>query len=769
MSGDGIQRLRVLICGAVQGVGFRPFVVRQAAGSGLSGWVRNTGAGLEIEAEGRSGALVAFLERIRSGPPANAVIQGIETAWLEPAGLIGFEILESVGGGKSAVILPDIAACERCLAEVMDPRDRRHRYPFTNCTHCGPRFSIIEGVPYDRANTTMRRFEMCPECRREYEDPADRRFHAQPNACPACGPQVALWDAAGKVLAREDGALMGAAGAIRAGKIVAVKGLGGFHLVVDARNGDAVSRLRRLKRREEKPFALMAPDMAAIRGLCDVSDEEAQLLRSPAAPIVLLDRRTDATGVTDAVAPGNPGLGVMLPYTPMHHLLMVELGFAVVATSGNIADEPICTDEADALRRLGPMCDLLMVHDRPIARHVDDSIARVILGKPMLLRRARGYAPMPVSLREDPGTALAVGAHLKNTVALSIGKEVFLSQHIGDLETPEASDAFMRAVADLPALYDAKPGVIACDLHPAYVSTAYARGAGLPVAPVQHHLAHVFACAAENDVPAPYLGVAWDGTGFGEDGTVWGGEFFTVLEDSEARFASLAPFRLVGGEAAVREPRRSALGALIACFGDATFSMTDLPPLREFSEGELAVLKKMSHGRVNAPMTTSAGRLFDAVASLFGLQQVSRFEGQAAMRVEFAAAACGTGPKFPIVLRERADEEAGAGRILDWRPMLRAILEGMRSGEPVRALAAGFHIGLADGVVTVARAAGLRRVLLTGGCFQNRLLMESVVSRLRDAGFSPAWHQRVPPNDGGIALGQIAALLRRSPTERATQ
>ncbi|HPA21020.1 MAG TPA: carbamoyltransferase HypF, partial [Verrucomicrobiae bacterium] len=488
---QNIQRLRVEIRGAVQGVGFRPFVHRLASENGLAGWVRNTGAGIEIEAEGRGDRLREFLDGLESGRPTNAVIQSIETAWLEPVGRSGFHIVESRVGGKSALILPDIATCPRCLEEILNPADRRYRYPFTNCTHCGPRFSIIEGIPYDRANTTMRRFGMCPECRREYGDPGDRRFHAQPNACAACGPQLALWDTAGRVMGERDVALQTAAAAIRAGKIVAVKGLGGFQLMADARNGDAVSRLRALKGREEKPFAIMVPSMALIGDLCDVSGAEARLLLAPAAPIVLLGRRPGGTAVSDAVAPANPFLGVMLPYTPLHHLLMGELGFAVVATSGNASEEPICTDEGEALHRLGPMCDMLLVHDRPIARHVDDSIARVVLDRAMVLRRARGYAPLPVTLAEAPPSAIAVGAHLKNTVAVSVGCEVFLSQHIGDLETPEASDAFARAVADLPRMYGVRPEVVACDMHPGYISTAHARRSGLPVVAEQHHLAHV--------------------------------------------------------------------------------------------------------------------------------------------------------------------------------------------------------------------------------------------------------------------------------------
>lgn len=761
----GAQRLRVLIRGAVQGVGFRPFVHGLARGLGLGGWVRNTGAGVEIEAEGMGERLREFLVRIEGERPANAVIQSVEVAWLSLAGLGEFRIAESVGGGKSALILPDIATCAECLREILDPSDRRHRYPFTNCTHCGPRFSIIGGIPYDRANTTMRGFAMCPECRREYEDPADRRFHAQPNACPACGPRLALWDAAGREIEVGDAALRGACEAIRGGMIVAVKGLGGFHLMADARDEAAVRRLRGLKDREEKPFALMAPSAEAIGELCELSGEELRLLRSAAAPIVLLARRAGVSGVCDAVAPGNPCLGVMLPYTPLHHLMLRDLGFPVVATSGNAAEEPICTDERDALRRLGAMSDRLLVHDRPIARHADDSIARVVLGRPMLLRRARGYAPLPVTLAEAPPPAIAVGAHLKNTVAVSVGRDVFLGQHIGDLETPEAADAFDRAVADLSRLYGVGAEVVCCDMHPDYVSTARARGMGLRVRAVQHHLAHVFACAAENEVGPPYLGVAWDGTGYGTDGTVWGGEFFLVRGEGEERVAGLAPFRLPGGEVAVREPRRSALGALFACYGEAAFGMREFAPVREFSVDEIGVVREMLRRGINAPVTSSAGRLFDAVGSLCGLRQVSRFEGQAAMVLEFAAAGAGGTPGYPVVLRAGTGG-AGTHQELDWGPMVEAIVADIRAGRPLEQVAAAFHAGLCDGIVSVARAAGVSRVLLTGGCFQNRVLLEGAVWGLREAGFVPAWHQRVPPNDGGIALGQVAALLRSESVSR---
>ena len=507
-------RLKLTVRGAVQGVGFRPFIYRLATGAGLAGWVNNSPQGVFIEVEGPRPALETFLLRLESERPPRSSIQSLEASWLDPVGYAAFEIRQSeVGGAKTALVLPDIATCPDCLAEIFDPHNRRYGYPFTNCTNCGPRFSIIESLPYDRANTSMKRFLMCPQCQAEYNDPLDRRFHAQPNACPACGPQLELWDRKGKPLpapargappvaseaSRE--ALLAAAEAIRQGQIVAVKGLGGFHLMVAAHNDEAVRRLRELKHREEKPFALMFPSLPAVKAACEVSPLEERLLRSPEAPIVLL--RLHASRIThhvsalsSSLAPGNPNLGVMLPYTPLHHLLMSALGFPVVATSGNLSDEPICTDEHEALERLGGIADLFLVHNRPIVRHVDDSIARVMMGRELVLRRARGYAPLPIQLPPSIGhrpwaigdSVLAVGAHLKNTVALSVGRQVFISQHIGDLETAQSFDAFRRVIADFQNLYESQPAIIAADAHPDYLSTKYARdlievGRAVPSAP----------------------------------------------------------------------------------------------------------------------------------------------------------------------------------------------------------------------------------------------------------------------------------------------
>ncbi len=768
-SEPGIERLRVSIRGAVQGVGFRPFVYRLAAELSLPGWVVNSAAGVVVEVEGAPAVLRAFLVRLERERPPRAVVQGLEPCWLDPAGFERFEIRHSQDGEKRTLILPDIAPCDDCLRELRDPSDRRYRYPFINCTNCGPRFTIIEGLPYDRPLTTMRRFRMCPACQAEYDDPRDRRFHAQPNACPACGPTLQLWAGDGRLLHEEDDALRDAARAIAQGLIVAVKGVGGFHLVVDARHEAAVERLRAAKGREEKPFAVMVPGLDAARRECEVGDLDARLLASPEAPIVLVDRRAGGV-IAAAVAPGNPTLGLMLPSTPLHELLLAELGHPVVATSGNRSDEPICTDEREALTRLAGLADLFLVHDRPIARHVDDSIVRVVLGRELVLRRARGFAPLPVTLPAPFGSAgpeppgpivLGVGAHLKNTVALSVGRDLVVSQHIGDLETPEANRAFERVVADLERMYQVSPSTVACDLHPDYLSTAFARASGSPVVAVQHHLAHVLSCMAENELEPPVLGVAWDGTGYGEDGRIWGGEWFEVAATGPRRVAALAPFGLPGGDAAVRDPRRSAAALLFALRGSEAFALDHLAPIAALSPAERRTLRHMLERGLNTPLTSSAGRLFDGVASLLDLRHRVAYEGQAAAELEWAAGRGRPGPSYPFVIHDPAAGNGGdaAPALVDWAPMLEALLDGLREGAAAADLARRFHDTLAEMIVAVASRQGLERVALSGGCFQNRYLTERTVTRLRAAGFRPFWHQRIPPNDGGIAVGQVAAAV----------
>ncbi|UZQ56062.1 carbamoyltransferase HypF [Trichothermofontia sichuanensis B231] len=835
-----MPRLAITIKGAVQGVGFRPFVYQLATALDLRGWVSNSAQGVEIEIAGPDDRLAEFLHRLQSEHPPHAWIQSLETrplADLTPAGDIseakgprsglsvnpsrqspadpGFTIRPSQTGIKTALMLPDLATCPACLRELFDPHDRRYRYPFINCTHCGPRFSIIAGLPYDRAQTTMRAFTQCPQCQAEYDNPGDRRFHAQPNACPACGPQLAWWDRTGTVLAQGEAALQAAVSAIRQGAIVAIKGLGGFHLVVDAQQPEAIHRLRYRKQRPDKPFALMYPSLAAIQRDCEVSPLEARLLQSAQAPIVLLRRRGGRAQETDAIAPGNPYWGIMLPYTPLHHLLMADLQRPVVATSGNRSSEPICFEEKEAVARLGDLADYFLVHDRPILRPVDDAIVRVVAERELVLRRARGYAPLPIQNTipassqwgqdtpvpvDQPATmGLALGADLKNTVALALGSQVFLSQHLGDLHNSATLTSQQQAIATLRQLYDAQLAWIACDLHPDYVSTHVAQQSvqpGQPLIRVQHHHAHIAACLAENQLMGPVLGVAWDGTGYGPDGTIWGGEFLIADRATYQRVAHLRSFGLPGGEAAVREPRRSAIGLLYELWGDAVFERDDLAPLRSFSPQEQILLRRMLQTGFNTPRTTSMGRLFDAVAALLDLCQIATFEGQAAMAVEFAQ---GTVAKIEPYLGWEQLREAGKRKkekgksagdapvgileqlkwvdpaatmspqvtmgggesrwVVDWEPWIEGILADLQQGRPIVEIAARFHATLAATIVAVAARVGMPAVALSGGCFQNRVLTEQAIAGLQQAGFQPYWHRQIPPNDGGIALGQAIVSM----------
>jgi len=714
-----------------------------------------------MEVEGPDDRVGRFRDLLTQVCPPLSRIDGYRHKRIEPIGETNFSIRPSRRDGPaSALILPDVAACEECRREIFDPGSRRYRYPFTNCTNCGPRFSIVESLPYDRANTTMRRFTMCDECRREFEDPRDRRFHAQPNACAKCGPRLELWDASGRSPADHEDALSQARRVIQSGGILALKGLGGFQLIVDAENDDAVRCLRQRKHRLEKPLALMYPSFAAIEDDCIVTPAEKEALLSCTAPITLLRRKiSSATAVhrvSAAVAPDNPYLGVMLPYTPLHHLLMADLGMPVVATSGNLSEEPICTDEHDALDRLRGIADMFLVHDRPIARPVDDSVVRLMADHMVVLRSARGYAPTVVDLTNAVVDCLAVGTQVKNTVAISKGKRVIISQHIGDLASKAAFTAMRRAAESLLTTYGVTPDLVACDLHPDYRSSVFASSFDHPPKMVQHHYAHVLSCMAEHRLDSPVLGVAFDGTGLGDDGTIWGGEFLLINERSFERIAHLRRFRLPGGEAAVREPRRAAVGLLYEGLGVAAFDMESLAPLASFTPQERCVLHNMLIKGVNAPYTSSAGRLFDAVSSLLGLCQQMSFEGQAAMQLEFVAeqASCVRPYEYTIDLQS-------APYVLDWEPMLRQILSDLRESVTPALIAAGFHRTLVAMISTVVEKVGQRRVVLTGGCFQNRYLTECALQSLQRRGFEVYMHERVPPNDAGIALGQIMAATRR--------
>ena len=709
-------RIRVTLCGAVQGVGFRPFVYRLAGELLLNGWVLNSSAGLVVEVEGPEEAIGQFLARLDREKPPAAVVLTREVSYLAPAGFARFEILSSdAADQKTAAVLPDLATCPDCLAEVFDPADRRHLYPFTNCTNCGPRYTIVLDIPYDRARTTMRGFEMCEACRREYTDPRDRRFHAQPIACPVCGPQIEL-------------TIQEAAQALAAGRILALKGIGGFQLLADARNPEAVALLRQRKHREEKPFAMMMPSLDRARRYCRISDAEAAALLSAAAPIVLA-RPSGAPGIAPNVAKSSPYYGVMLPYSPLHHLLMREFPHPVIATSGNLSDEPIAISNGEARERLGAIADVFLEHNRPIARAADDSVVRIARGRESVLRRARGYAPLPVRVRRDLPAVLAVGGHLKSTVAIARGRQVIVSQHIGDLDTLEARRAFERAIDDLCRLYEFKPELVACDLHPDYASTQWARASGLPVVQIQHHQAHVAACAAENDVTGPYLGFGWDGAGYGLDGTIWGGEVFLADGMQFERVAHLRTFQLPGGEAAIREGWRAAASVLWKL---------GLP--LDDHERRLAPLLEKG---LNTPVTSSVGRLFDAASALAGVARESRFEGQAAMLLEREIGDLDTGEAYSL--------PAG-----DWEPLIRELVADTG---PAALIAAKFHNALANWIVEESERSGVRQIVLSGGVFQNRYLTELTAQLLEARGFAVYTHQRVPANDGGIALGQ--AVLAR--------
>ncbi len=745
------QSLRIVVEGTVQGVGFRPFVYRLARSLDLKGWVENSPKGVLIAAEGSPGRLDILLKRIRRDAPVHSVITGITSTALKTQGGPDFEIRQSkVSGNKQTGVLPDIAPCNACLQELFDPRNRRYRYPFINCTHCGPRFSITEALPYDRARTSMSPFTLCAACRAEYHDPNDRRFHAQANACADCGPQPAYLGPDGKPQSTNETALRDTAAALRAGHIVAVKGIGGFHLMADARNEGAVLRLRERKKRPAKPFALMYPALKAVYRDCIVSRAETALLGAPAAPLVLLRRQTSAR-IAPAVAPDNPDLGVMLPASPLHHLLMRALGFPLVATSANRSGEPICANEADARKRLKGIADGFLIHNRAIVRPLDDSVLRVTAGQTAVLRRGRGLPLLSLPLNVPCPPLLAVGGHLKNTIALTHGRHILLSPHIGDLESAAAIQRRDHTIEALQGLHGTQARHIACDAHPDYASSQCAARQGLPLTPVQHHHAHVAACMAEHGLKGEVFGIAWDGAGFGPDGTVWGGEFLRASARSFERLAFLRPFRLPGGESAQREPRRAALGLLYELYGDKLFETARFAPLAACSSAEKKILQSMLKRGINAPYTSGMGRLFDAIASLSGLRQGPCFEGEAAMALEFAArktAAENPDESYAFDLRP------GMPCCVDWAPMLHGILRNMEDAVPVSRIAKKFHRSLLDIMVALARRFAENRIVLTGGCFQNRILLEQGVARLREAGFEVYWPQQAPPNDGGIALGQ---------------
>lgn len=762
----GIERLRAEVRGAVQGVGFRPFVYRLATELELKGWVTNDTRGVFVEVEGPRGRLESFLERLSSEAPRVATLHSVEHAWLAPEGFARFEIRHADGdGARTAVLLPDLATCPECLVETRAP-GRREGYPFTNCTNCGPRFSIIRDLPYDRPNTSVSGFAMCADCAREYADPLDRRFHAQPIACPRCGPRISYRspfdDLPPALRSSSDAAALDAAvNAVLRGDAIALKGLGGYQIVCDATDERAVRRLREAKGRAEKPFAVLCADVAEARTLCRVDEAAAAVLESPECPIVLLPL-VPAAPVAPSVAPQLSQLGVMLPATPLHHLLCARLGRPLVATSGNLSEEPIVTDDDDARARLGHMVAGVLSHDRPIVRHVDDSVGWFVGGEFRLLRRARGYAPLPVRVRGEWPVILAAGAHLKNTIALAVRDQVFLSQHVGDLETEGSLRAFERVIEDFLRMYRVTPEAIAHDLHPDYLSTQWAREAagrfGVPLVGVQHHHAHLAACLAEHGAEGPALGVIWDGTGWGPDGTVWGGEFLLGDASGFERVAHLRPFRLPGGEAAVREPARAAAGALREVLGPGWVERRGVRATMPLGAQGRIVIEQMLAAGLNSPVTTSAGRLFDALAALAGLYQPMSFEGQAAMHFE-ALAEPGDHGAYPVELRP--PERESAPMVVDWAPMVATAADDAERKVAPGLIAARAHGALVRAIAEVAARVGVGRVVLSGGCFQNRRLTEGVIEELSAAGHEVLIHRLVPPNDGAVSLGQAAVAAAR--------
>lgn len=748
-------RLEVRIEGIVQGVGFRPFVHHLARSLGLSGTVGNDARGVVAEVEGAPDLLDRFVGRLPLEAPTMAVIDHIETRPVPARGDRGFRIVASDATGARAVpVSPDIATCAACLADLWDPDDRRHRYAFTNCTDCGPRYTIVRDVPYDRPATTMAGFAMCDACAREYHDPGDRRFHAQPVCCPACGPRLTLVDAAGDPVAGDP--VRATARLLRAGSVVAVKGLGGYHLAVDATDEAAVVRLRARKHREERPLAVMVADLDAARALGEVGPHEAALLTGPSAPIVLLPRRPDA-GLAPSVAPGNRALGVMLAYTPLHHLLAAEVGGPFVLTSGNVSDEPIAYADDDARTRLGGIADAFLTHDRPIHMRVDDSVVRVVGDRPLLVRRSRGYAPQPVlTAQPAPRPLLAVGAELKSTVCLAAGRRAYLSHHIGDLENWETHRSFTAAIDHLQRLFAIEPAVVAHDLHPEYLSTKHALDLeGVDLVGVQHHHAHIASCLADNLEAGPVIGVAFDGTGFGTDGTIWGGEVLIADLLGFERVGHLDVVALPGGAAAIREPWRMAAARLDHAYGGAV--PDDLAVATRHRDRWPSVLAVARAG-INSPPTSSAGRLFDAVAALVGVRDTVTYEGQAAIELEQAADPAERGG-YPARL------DPGPPMVIAGADLVRAVVADLRAGVAPAVVAARFHRGVAAAVVEVCRrtreASGLATVALSGGVFQNVLLLRWLVDALEVEGFRVLIHRRVPPNDAGISFGQAAVAAAR--------
>jgi hydrogenase maturation protein HypF len=767
---SGLERREIVVQGIVQGVGFRPFVYALAHEHGIAGSVHNDSQGVYIGVEGPPERLDMFVRDLTERAPPLSVVEDVSWTYSSPRGAAGFQIVESRQGAKAeALISPDMATCPDCIGELFDPGDRRHRYPFINCTNCGPRFTITLSVPYDRASTTMSGFRMCARCQAEYDDPDNRRFHAQPNACRVCGPSVTLLDASGNPTSTPAGEeIRRTAELLNGGAIVAIKGIGGYHLACDPFNESAVLALRERKGRQDKPFALMARDLEQVKSLCRVDEDEAELLAAQARPVVLLPRR-EPSDVSRAVAPRQQTLGVMLPYAPLHHILLHDARIPLVMTSGNLSEEPIAYHDKSALKSLAGIADFFLVHDRPIHMRCDDSVVRVEpraatspLDKGLsYLRRSRGYAPAPTKVAQKfTRHLLATGGQQKNTFCLARDNYAFMSHHIGDLDNYETITSFKEAVDHYCRLFDISPAGVAYDSHPGYLSTQFALGleeAGLPAVGVQHHHAHIAACVADNDLPdtANVIGVAFDGTGYGTDGSIWGGEFLAgSIASGYARIGNLRPLPMPGGEAAIREPWRMAIAALFETFGQEAAYHLGLPLAESIGERRVHVIGQMISSGVNTPWTSSAGRLFDAVAALIDGDRTGpiTYEGQAAIEMESLAGEGDEGG-YPFALSETEEKW-----VVDTLPVVAAVVEDVRSAVPAPVISARFHQTMASIVAGVAVRArddgGTNGVALSGGVFQNSLLLRLTTAALLEQGFDVFLHRRVPANDGGLALGQ---------------
>ncbi|MBN1693539.1 MAG: carbamoyltransferase HypF [Dehalococcoidales bacterium] len=750
-----ISLARISVRGVVQGVGFRPFVYQMASRHNLRGWVCNTSEDVKIEVEGDAKSIEGFTKDLREQAPPLAHIEGMTVTDGPAVNYDKFEILRSVAEeGKYQLVSPDIATCPDCLKEIFNPADRRYRYPFTNCTNCGPRFTIIKDIPYDRPNTTMKSFRMCPECRKEYENPLNRRFHAQPNACPVCGPQLELRLAQGTRVECED-IIKKASELLKKGQIIGVKGLGGFLLACDATSEKAVNRLRQRKKRPGKPLAVMVAGMDEVRQHCEVDADEEQLLLSPGSPIVLMKWKKDSN-ITRATAPGLTYLGVMLPYTPLHHLLLRETGLPLVMTSGNLSEEPIAKDNDEAIKRLNHIVDYFLMHNRDIYARYDDSVMLVEQGLPRFVRRARGYAPYPVRLPFKSKQILACGAEEKNTFCLTRDNYAFVSQHIGDMENLETLEHYVNTIGLYEKLFRIKPEIIAHDMHPEYLPTKYARELAekekIKLVPVQHHHAHIASCLADNGVKGPVIGVSLDGTGYGTDGNIWGGEFMVADFKKFERLAHLEYLPLAGGAQAIRKPYRTAIGYLL---GLGISLDKNLPMFKYLNENELEIIKEQVSKGINAPLTSSMGRLFDAVAALTGVRGIIEYEAQAAIDLEMLAyiAPDETGA-YPFKL-----EEQGGMSVIKLRDLLVSVIADVLKKTPEAVIAARFHNTVAQMILETCEAISaktdLKKVALSGGVFQNRLLVRKTLPLLESAGLEVYTHRQVPCNDGGISLGQV--------------